>query len=85
MQDSLNRHTFPLEAHYQNIDSARQVYPSLIITLLANGTTMYFATVQEEATQWLASTCQLAYLGRVAMDDTGEIRHIPMLHTQLHQ
>ncbi len=60
MQDWLNQHTFPLEARYQDIDFARQAYPSLVITLLANGTTtaMYFATVHEEATQLLASTCQ---------------------------
>ncbi len=78
LQDWLNRHTFPLEARYQDIDFAQQVYPSLVSTLLANGTTtaMYFATVHEEATQLLASTCQQlgqrAYVGRVAMDDAGQ-------------
>ena len=60
LQDWLNQHTFPLEARYQDIDCAQQVYPSLVSTLLANGTTtaMYFATVHEEATRLLASTCQ---------------------------
>ncbi|WP_205737832.1 guanine deaminase [Granulosicoccus antarcticus] len=75
LQDWLNHYTFPLEARYQDIDFARQVYPSLVRALLANGTTtaMYFATVHEEATELLAATClalgQRAYVGRVAMDD----------------
>lgn len=75
LQDWLQAHTFPLEARYQDMRYAQQVYPSLVRTLLANGTTtaMYFATIHEQATELLASTClelgQRAYVGRVAMDD----------------
>ena len=75
LQDWLQQYTFPLEARYQDIEFAGQVYPSLVRSLLANGTTtaMYFATIHEEATELLAATClamgQRAYVGRVAMDD----------------
>lgn len=75
LQDWLERYTFPLEARYNDLVFARQIYTALVATLLANGTTtaMYFATIHEEATELLASTClelgQRAYVGRVAMDD----------------
>ncbi len=75
LQDWLQKYTFPLEARYSDIEYARCVYSSLVNSLLANGTTtaMYFATIHEEATTLLASTClesgQRAYVGRVAMDD----------------
>ncbi len=78
LQDWLQQYTFPLEARYDDLDFARRVYTSLVKTLLANGTTtaMYFATLHEEATELLASTClelgQRAYVGRVAMDDPGQ-------------
>lgn len=78
LQDWLQEHTFPLEARYADIAYAQQVYPSLVRSLLANGTTtaMYFATVHEQATELLASTClelgQRAYVGRVAMDDPSQ-------------
>lgn len=78
LQDWLERYTFPLEARYNDLEFARQVYSSLVRTLLANGTTtaMYFATIHEEATELLATTCldlgQRAYVGRVAMDDAGQ-------------
>ncbi len=78
LQDWLERYTFPLEARYSDLDFARQVYASLVSTLLANGTTtaMYFATLHEEATELLASTClelgQRAHVGRVAMDHAGQ-------------
>ena len=78
LQDWLERYTFPLEARYHDLEFARQVYASLVQTLLANGTTtaMYFATIHEEATELLASIClnlgQRAFVGRVAMDDVGQ-------------
>lgn len=78
LQDWLERYTFPLEARYSDLDFARRVYQSLVKALLANGTTtaMYFATLHEEATELLASTClslgQRAFVGRVAMDDVGQ-------------
>ena len=78
LQEWLQQYTFPLEARYDDLAFARQVYTSLVKTLLANGTTtaMYFATIHEEATELLASTClalgQRAYVGRVAMDDPGQ-------------
>ncbi|MFK7858956.1 MAG: guanine deaminase [Granulosicoccus sp.] len=76
LEDWLQKHTFPLEARYHDLTFAQSVYPSLVKTLLANGTTsaMYFATIHEEATTLLASIClelgQRAFVGRVAMDDT---------------
>lgn len=78
LEDWLQKYTFPLEARYQDVEFARSVYPSLVKTLLANGTTtaMYFATVHEEATTLLAATClelgQRAYVGRVAMDEVSQ-------------
>ncbi|MFK7997547.1 MAG: guanine deaminase [Granulosicoccus sp.] len=78
LEDWLQKYTFPLEARYNDIDFAQSVYPSLVSTLLANGTTtaMYFATIHEEATTLLASTClelgQRAYVGRVAMDEVSQ-------------
>jgi len=78
LEDWLQKYTFPLEARYEDIHYAASVYPSLVSTLLANGTTtaMYFATIHEQATTLLASTCvelgQRAYVGRVAMDDTSQ-------------
>lgn len=78
LQEWLQHFTFPLEARYSDLDYARRVYGSLVRTLLANGTTtaMYFATIHEEATELLASTClalgQRAFVGRVAMDDPGQ-------------
>ena len=75
LQDWLQKHTFPLESRYHDIDFAERVYASLVRALLANGTTtaMYFATVHEEATEKLAAICldlgQRAFVGRVAMDN----------------
>jgi len=78
LQDWLQKHTFPLEARYHDIEYAEQVYTSLVSTLLGHGTTtaMYFATIHEEATTKLAEICltlgQRAFVGRVAMDDIGQ-------------
>lgn len=78
LEDWLQTYTFPLEARYHDVQFAQSVYPSLVKTLLANGTTtaMYFATIHEQATTLLAATClklgQRAYVGRVAMDDPSQ-------------
>ena len=55
----LDNFTFPLEAKYENVDYAKEVYTDLVKTLLANGTTsaMYFGTIHNEATLELAKIC----------------------------
>lgn len=71
----LQDNTFPLEARYADLEFARQVYTSLVETLLANGTTtaMYFATLHDRSSLALAEIClekgQRALVGRVTMDD----------------
>lgn len=71
----LQDNTFPLEARYADLTFAREVYSSLVDTLLANGTTTatYFATLHDRASLALAEIClekgQRALVGRVAMDD----------------
>ncbi len=70
----LQRHTFPLEARYEDVAYAETVWRSMIEGLLANGTTtaLYFATRHLAASQRLAELCldygQRALVGRVAMD-----------------
>ena len=74
----LQKHTFPLEARYQDAAFARRVYGLLVEDLLANGTTtaLYFATIHQEATRALVDIClekgQRALVGKVAMDNTEE-------------
>ncbi|MGB3389919.1 MAG: guanine deaminase [Pseudaminobacter sp.] len=71
----LQKYTFPLEARYEDLDFAREVYGELVEGLLANGTTtaVYFATIHMEASLALAEIClqkgQRAFVGKVAMDD----------------
>ena len=75
LEDWLLECTFPLEAKYADPTFAAYVYPSLVETLLANGTTtaVYFATAHLESTMRLADICleqgQRAFVGKVAMDD----------------
>ncbi|HQT66156.1 MAG: guanine deaminase [Rhodospirillales bacterium 20-60-12] len=70
----LMEHTFPLEARYEDVGFAAEIYGRLIDTLLANGTTtaLYFATIHLPASLKLAELClqrgQRALVGRVAMD-----------------
>ncbi len=70
----LFEHTFPLEAKLADPGFAAQVWPDMVATLLAHGTTtaVYYATVSVETTTMLADTCatagQRALVGRVAMD-----------------
>ncbi len=75
LEEWLQKFTFPLESRYADRAFAHQVYESLVLNLLANGTTtaMYFATLHLEATKVLADIClrhpQRALIGRVAMDN----------------
>ncbi len=75
LEQWLQKHTFPLEAKYADLQFAETSYRSLVSTLLANGTTtaVYFGTIHLEATQLLADICldlgQRAYVGKVAMDN----------------
>ncbi|WP_420450908.1 amidohydrolase family protein [Ilumatobacter sp.] len=70
----LLRRTFPLEARLTDPAFAAVVWPAMVDTLLAHGTTTaaYYATIDVETTTMLASTCaragQRALVGRVAMD-----------------
>ncbi|MEM9463753.1 MAG: amidohydrolase family protein [Actinomycetota bacterium] len=74
LDEWLFTYTFPLEARFADRMVAEAVYPDLVSTLLAHGTTtaVYFASIHEEATAVLAQTCrslgQRAFVGRVAMD-----------------
>lgn len=74
----LQKHTFPLEARYEDVNFARHSYDLLVDDLLANGTTtaLYFATVHQEATRALVDIClekgQRALVGKVAMDNAEE-------------
>lgn len=74
LESWLFEHTFPLEAKLTDPSFASEVWPSLVSTLLAHGTTTatYYATIDVETTTMLAETCraagQRAFVGRVAMD-----------------
>ncbi|MEO0637304.1 MAG: guanine deaminase [Pseudomonadota bacterium] len=74
----LQKHTFPLEARYEDLEFAKRSYRDLVETLLANGTTtgLYFGTIHNEATLLLAQLClelgQRALVGRLAMDNPDE-------------
>lgn len=78
LEQWLQQYTFPLEARYSDIHFADRVYRSMVKALLSNGTTtaVYFATIHEQTTTLLASTClalgQRAFVGRVAMDDPSQ-------------
>ena len=78
LDEWLNAYTFPLEARFRDADLARSVYPDLVSTLLANGTTtaVYFSTIHMEASQILAEAClnagQRAFIGKVVMDDPSQ-------------
>ncbi|MEX0339323.1 MAG: guanine deaminase [Arenibacterium sp.] len=76
LEDWLFRYTFPLEARFDDLAYATEVYDALVRRLLAYGTTtaVYFATIHGAASLQLAKTClalgQRAWVGRVAMDLT---------------
>lgn len=70
----LSAYTFPLEASFSKQKVAETIYPQLIKTTLANGTTtaQYFGTVGLESNIELGKICQKigqhAFIGKVAMD-----------------
>ncbi|MDB5523035.1 MAG: guaD [Rhizobium sp.] len=74
----LQKHTFPLEARYEDLAFAQHSYGLLVEDLLANGTTtaLYFATIHQAATRALVDICldkgQRALIGKVAMDNAEE-------------
>ncbi|WP_428775496.1 amidohydrolase family protein, partial [Vibrio sp.] len=75
LDEWLLNYTFPLESRYSDLDFAKSIYPNLVKTYLAHGTTtgVYFATVDLDASLYLAQEClqqgQRAYVGKVAMDE----------------
>ena len=74
LEDWLFQHTFPLEQRLTDPAVAAEVWPHMVSTLLAHGSTAvaYYATVSVETTTMLAATCaelgQRAFVGRVGMD-----------------
>ena len=74
LEEWLFQYTFPLEQQLTDPAFAAEVWPAMVSTLLAHGTTTvaYYATVSVETTTMLAQTCielgQRAFVGRVAMD-----------------
>lgn len=74
LEQWLFEYTFPLEQRLTDPAFASQVWPAMVSTLLAHGTTtaVYYATIDVETTTMLAETCleagQRALVGRVAMD-----------------
>ncbi len=75
LNEWLHNYTFPLEAKYEDIDFAKEVYEDLVTTLLNNGTTtgLYFATIHKEASYLLAEICaqkgQRGLVGKIVADD----------------
>jgi len=74
LEEWLFEYTFPLEQRLTDPAFAAEVWPAMVSTLLAHGTTTvaYYATVSVETTTMLAEACvelgQRALVGRVAMD-----------------
>ena len=75
LYDWLNTYTFPLEAKYEDVTFAKQVYEHLVDELLSLGTTtvLYFGTIHKKANLVLAEVCatkgQRGLVGKVVMDD----------------
>ncbi|KAK9463262.1 uncharacterized protein V1516DRAFT_667299 [Lipomyces oligophaga] len=73
--DWLNTYTFPLEASFADLSTAKDVYSKVIARTLANGTTTaaYYATVHVAGTNLLADLAleagQRAFIGRCCMND----------------
>jgi len=74
LESWLFEYTFPLEQRLTDPAVAAEVWPAMVSTLLAHGTTtaVYYATVDVATTTMLAEACvhagQRAFVGRVAMD-----------------
>ncbi|CAG0923194.1 unnamed protein product [Notodromas monacha] len=75
----LEKYTFPLEAKFADSAFAAEVYPVVVGQLLRSGTTTaaYHATIHQEATRTLFSTCQRmgqrAVVGKVSMTRNGAL------------
>ncbi|WP_234496322.1 guanine deaminase [Vibrio maritimus] len=75
LNDWLNQYTFPLENRYKDPDFTARIYPELVDTLIAHGTTtaMYFATIDSAPSEYLAQVCkdkgQRALVGKISMDE----------------
>lgn len=75
LYDWLQDYTFPLEAKFEDMAFAKKIYPQLVQSLLANGTTsaVYFATIHKDTSVELAREClrqgQRGYIGKVNMDE----------------
>ncbi|GIU41460.1 hypothetical protein TUM4438_05800 [Shewanella sairae] len=78
LYDWLQDYTFPLEAKFADMDFTKQIYPSLVKSLLANGTTsaVYFATIHKDSSVELAREClkqgQRGFVGKVNMDEASQ-------------
>lgn len=74
LEQWLFEYTFPIEQRLTDASFAARVWPDMVATLLAHGTTtaVYYATIDVETTTMLAATCaelgQRSFVGRVAMD-----------------
>lgn len=74
LENWLFEYTFPIEQKLTDPVVAALVWPRMVETLLAHGTTtaVYYATIDVETTTMLAATCgelgQRSFVGRVAMD-----------------
>ena len=77
--DWLNTYTFPTEAHFKDIDLAREIYHDLASELVRNGTTRVcmFSSLHVDATLVLMDELEKAgivgYVGKVNMDRNGGV------------
>ncbi|XP_065106458.1 guanine deaminase [Paramisgurnus dabryanus] len=79
--DWLNTYTFPVEAQYEDLDFASNVYTKVVKRTLKNGTTTacYFATIHTDASLLLGELAdkfgQRALVGKVCMDCNSAVPH----------
>ena len=70
----LNKYTFPAEAMFSDVETARKVYESIVNKTISFGTTTasYFATIHSNSSLLLGEICrqhgQRAFIGKVSMD-----------------
>ncbi|XP_076020866.1 guanine deaminase [Genypterus blacodes] len=76
----LNTYTFPVEAHFKDLELAKRVYTQVVKRTLRNGTTTacYFATIHTDASLLLAQIAndfgQRALVGKVCMDRNNTVK-----------
>ncbi|XP_056601032.1 guanine deaminase [Triplophysa dalaica] len=79
--DWLNTYTFPVEAQYEDLDFANNIYTKVVRRTLKNGTTTacYFATIHTDASLLLGELAdtfgQRALVGKVCMDCNSAVPH----------